>query len=131
MLRIIIALALLAYGLLGIVEYAILVKNRESVGGTSLLGVRWNMGVGGIRTYLALVALSGIGFVVAGVVLFAGWVEGAMRVFIGAAFFSLLFSALLWPPSVWGIIVVVLVFVFAIVLGVMWVEPRVGVWFHR
>jgi hypothetical protein len=108
-----------------------LVKSRESVGGTSLLGGRWNVGVGGMRAYLALLALSGIGFVVAGVVLLAGWVEGAVRAFIWAGSFSLLFSILWWPLSVWGIMVVVVAFVFAIVLGVMWVEPRVAVWFHR
>jgi hypothetical protein len=109
-----------------------LIKNQGFANGTALLGGRWNVGEGGLRVFLALKALAAIGFVVAGVTLLAGWVEGAVWVFVGAGLFSVLLDVLMWSLSFPELVItglIIAVFVITVVLGVMWLEPRVASWF--
>ena len=136
MLRVVIASFLFALGLLRMIQYVTFTKNREPADGTSLLGGRWNVGALGTRTFLVLRALSGIGFVAAGVLLLAGWIERALSIFLGAAIFELLpflIGILITPALGWGALgcLVALAFVFTVTLGVMWLEPHVAGWFAR
>ena len=71
---------------------------------TTLLGGRWNVGKRGIRVYLMLCVVEGVGYVVTGVVVLVGWFNVMLPVLAGTVCLNVLLSVLGWPLIVWGYI---------------------------
>jgi len=91
---------------------------------TTVLGGRWDLGIGGIAVYGALWAVAAIGFMVVAVALWMGW-SWSQPVLVGVTLLSLVLTALDWDVAFAGVILNIAILV------LLWLGPRLTSWFSR
>jgi hypothetical protein len=88
---------------------------------TTLLGGRWELGAGGIRTFGALWLLPAVGFGLAGTALIAGW-PWPTPLLAMVTLFSLVLTVLDWDRAYAG------AFFNVVVLGALSAGPSIVAW---
>ena len=91
---------------------------------TTVLDGRWDLGASGIAVYGGLWAIAAIGFIVAAVALLASW-NWWQPLLIVVTLLSLALTALDWGVAYTGVIVNI------VILGILWLGPRLSGWVSR
>ena len=91
---------------------------------TTVLDGRWELGASGIAVYGGLWAIAAIGFIVAAVALLASW-NWWQPLLIVVTLLSLALTALDWDVAYAGVIVNI------VILGILWLGPRLSGWVSR
>ena len=125
--QIISAIVLGLHGLIHLIGTAVYMKLTEIQGfsyKTTLLGGRWDIGENGIRIFGALWVVPAVVFIVAAVALLAGW-EWWRLVLVAVTLLSLVLTVLDWRIAYAGIVINI------VILAVVWLGPRITIWFSR
>ena len=110
--------------LMGTVAYMKLGVIQQLPYKTTVLGGRWDLGAGGIAVYGVLWAVAAIGFVVAALAFWFGWV-GWQPLLLGMTLLSLVLTALDWDVAFAGVILNIAI------LALLWLQPLLTGWFAR
>ena len=126
-LTIIAAIVLVLHGLIhlmGTAAYLKLAVIPQLPYKTTVLDGRWELGASGIAVYGGLWAIAAIGFIVAAVALLASW-NWWQPLLIVVTLLSLALTALDWDVAYTGVIVNI------VILGILWLGPRLSGWVSR
>ncbi len=126
-LTIIAAIVLVLHGLIhlmGTAAYLKLAVIPQLPYKTTVLDGRWELGASGIAVYGGLWAIAAIGFIVAAVALLASW-NWWQPLLIVVTLLSLALTALDWGVAYAGVIVNI------VILGILWLGPRLSGWVSR
>lgn len=126
-LTIIAAIVLVLHGLIhlmGTAAYLKLAVIPQLPYKTTVLDGRWELGASGIAVYGGLWAIAAIGFIVAAVALLASW-NWWQPLLIVVTLLSLALTALDWGVAYTGVIVNI------VILGILWLGPRLSGWVSR
>ena len=126
-LTIIAAIVLVLHGLIhlmGTAAYLKLAVIPQLPYKTTVLDGRWELGASGIAVYGGLWAIAAIGFIVAAVALLASW-NWWQPLLIVVTLLSLALTALDWDVAYAGVIVNI------VILGILWLGPRLSGWVSR
>lgn len=103
--------------LLGTATYLKLVDLSDLPYKTTVLSGRWELGEGGVALYGVFWAVAAIGFGVAALAFWFGWIWW-QPVLVGVTLFSLALTILDWHVAFAGVIVN------AVILALLWLGPR-------
>jgi hypothetical protein len=116
---------LVLHGLIHLMGTAVYMRLTTSNGfpyKTTLLGGRWDLGIGGMQVYGVLWGLAAIGFGIAAGAWLAGWTWW-QPLLVGVALYSLALTILDWSNAFAGAVINIAI------LAMLWIGPRIADWF--